>query len=227
MLGMCKSAPVEKILCSLVMAYHSVAKLYIIFELRKIFAFKMKLFFKVRLPAWAIYLNLWSFEANGYFGVGCCEQAVIPLHAKAFLLSIHFKNYSSMKHFTLNELTRSTTATLQGIDNTPPAEAVHRLELLVEHVLDPLREAWGKPIHVSSGYRCPALNKAVGGAPASQHMRGEAADISVGNPADNRRLYHLLHTLKLPVDQAINEYDFSWIHVSYGPRMRRQYIAIR
>lgn len=168
-----------------------------------------------------------EFEANGCFGVGCCEQAVIPLHAKAFLLSIHFKNYSSMKHFTLHELTRSTTATLQGIDNTPPAEAVHRLELLVEHVLDPLREAWGKPIHVSSGYRCPALNKAVGGAPASQHMRGEAADISVGNPADNRRLYHLLHTLKLPVDQAINEYDFSWIHVSYGPRMRRQYFAIR
>ena len=127
---------------------------------------------------------------------------------KVFLLNIHFKNYSSMKHFTLHELTRSTTATLQGIDNTPPAEAVHRLELLVEHVLDPLREAWGKPIHVSSGYRCPVLNKAVGGAPASQHMRGEAADISVGNPADNRRLYHLLHTLKLPVDQAINEYDF-------------------
>ena len=58
MLGMCKSAPVEKILCSLVMAYHSVAKLYIIFELRKIFAFKMKLFKKFRLPAWTIYLNV-------------------------------------------------------------------------------------------------------------------------------------------------------------------------
>ncbi|MDO4971495.1 MAG: D-Ala-D-Ala carboxypeptidase family metallohydrolase [Bacteroidales bacterium] len=132
-----------------------------------------------------------------------------------------------MKHFTLEELTRSTTASLRGIDNTPSAEAIGCLEQLVEHILDPLREAWGKPIHVNSGYRCPRLNKEVGGSPSSQHMKGQAADITTGNPADNRRLYHLLSTQNLPVDQAINERDFSWIHLSYGPRHRRQFFAIR
>ncbi|MBQ3959334.1 MAG: peptidase M15 [Muribaculaceae bacterium] len=132
-----------------------------------------------------------------------------------------------MKHFTINELTRSATAQRLGIDNTPPAEALAHLEALVEHVLDPLREAWGGPIHVNSGYRCRALNKAVGGAAGSQHMRGEAADITVGSRLDNARLYRLLQQLDLPVDQAINERDFAWIHVSYGPRHRREYLALR
>lgn len=95
-----------------------------------------------------------------------------------------------MKYFTLHELTRSATAELRGINNTPSQEAVANLHLLVEHILDPLREAWGKPIKVNSGFRCPRLNKEVGGSPSSQHMKGEAADITVGNRADNRRLYH-------------------------------------
>lgn len=139
----------------------------------------------------------------------------------------NFAAKKAMKYFTLHELTRSATATLRSIDNTPPAQAIAHLELLVEHILDPLRQAWGKPIKVNSGYRCPRLNKEVGGAPASQHIKGEAADITTGNRADNRRLYHLLTELHLPVDQAINERDFTWIHVSYGPRHRRQYFAIR
>ena len=132
-----------------------------------------------------------------------------------------------MKHFTIEELTRSTTARLNGIDNTPSHQVIDNLKALVDNVLDPLREAWGKPIHVNSGYRCPALNKAVGGVPASQHMRGEAADITAGSREANRQLYSLMRQLKLPVDQAINEYDFRWIHVSYGPRHRRHYFAIR
>jgi len=132
-----------------------------------------------------------------------------------------------MKHFTIEELTRSATARRMGIDNTPPPAAVQNLYRLVQHVLDPLREAWGGPIHVNSGYRCPALNRAVGGAPRSQHMKGEAADITVGSRLDNARLYHLLMQLQLPVDQAINERDFAWIHVSYGPRNRRHYLALR
>lgn len=132
-----------------------------------------------------------------------------------------------MKHFTIQELTRSTTARLRGIDNTPSQQVINSLEALVDNVLDPLREAWGAPIHVNSGYRCPALNKAVGGVPASQHIKGEAADITAGSPAQNKRLYSLLKQLNLPVDQAINEHDFAWIHVSYGPRHRRHYFAIR
>ena len=120
-----------------------------------------------------------------------------------------------MKHFTIKELCRSATAERLGIDNTPPRSAVTALHELVDHVLDPLREAWGGPIHVNSGYRCPELNKAVGGTPYSQHQRGEAADITVGTPARNRRLLALIKRLNLPVDQCIDEKGCRWIHVSH------------
>ena len=130
-----------------------------------------------------------------------------------------------MKHFTIKELCRSATAERLGIDNTPPRSAVTALHELVDHVLDPLREAWDGPIHVNSGYRCPELNKAVGGTPYSQHQRGEAADITVGTPARNRRLLALIKRLNLPVDQCIDEKGCRWIHVSHrAGRNRRLYM---
>lgn len=128
-----------------------------------------------------------------------------------------------MKHFTIGELCASGTARAKGIDNTPPEAVRGNLEALVGNILDPLREAWGKPLAVTSGYRCPALNKLVGGVSNSQHITGHAADISTGNAVDNRRLYQLVQDLKLPYDQLIDEHGFSWIHVSYDPvRNRRQ-----
>ena len=130
-----------------------------------------------------------------------------------------------MKHFTIQELTRSDTARRLHINNTPPASAVRALHELVDQVLDPLREAWGGPIRVNSGYRSPALNKAVGGTPGSQHQRGEAADITVGSPAGNRRLLALIKRLDLPVDQCIDEKGCRWIHVSHRKgRNRRMYM---
>ena len=120
-----------------------------------------------------------------------------------------------MRHFTIKELMRSDTATRLGINNTPPASAVKALNALVDNVLDPLRDAWGGPIHVNSGYRCPRLNRIVGGTPSSQHQRGEAADITVGSPARNRRLLALIKRLDLPVDQCIDEKGCRWIHVSH------------
>lgn len=120
-----------------------------------------------------------------------------------------------MRHFTIKELTRSATAQRLGIDNTPPSTAVKALRALVDNVLDPLREAWGGPIMVNSGYRCPELNKIVGGTPNSQHQRGEAADITVGSRSDNRRLLALIKRLNLPVDQCIDEKGCRWIHVSH------------
>ncbi len=120
-----------------------------------------------------------------------------------------------MKHFTIKELCRSDTARRLGIDNSPPASAVKALHELVDHVLDPLREAWGGPIHVNSGYRCHELNRLVGGTPYSQHQRGEAADITVGSPTRNRRLLALIKRLDLPVDQCIDEKGCRWIHVSH------------
>ena len=80
-----------------------------------------------------------------------------------------------MKYFTINELTKSATATSKGIDNTPTKEVVGNLTTLVDKVLDPLREAYGKPIKVNSGYRCPKLNKAVGGSATSQHAPSSRA----------------------------------------------------
>lgn len=130
-----------------------------------------------------------------------------------------------MKHFTFEELTKSAVAQREGIDNTPTAAVMEQLAKLVENVLDPLREAWGAPVTVTSGYRCQALNKAVGGVKNSQHMLGQAADITVGNPAENKRLMRIMRTLCLPVDQAIAEHGGRWIHVSHGPRNRRQYLT--
>lgn len=130
-----------------------------------------------------------------------------------------------MKHFTIKELTRSETARILGIDNTPPASAVKALNDLVDNVLDPLRESWGGPIRVNSGYRCPELNQAVGGTPGSQHQRGEAADITVGSRRSNRRLLELIKRLNLPVDQCIDEKGCRWIHVSHRRgRNRRMYM---
>ena len=128
-----------------------------------------------------------------------------------------------MKHFTMNEMTRSATAKRHDIDNTPSEEAKKNLRLLVEKVLDPLREAWDAPIIVDSGYRCPRLNKIVNGSANSQHLYGQAADIRTQSdtPEDNKRLFDLIRSLKLPFDQLIDEYNYNWVHVSYGPRHRR------
>lgn len=125
------------------------------------------------------------------------------------------------KYFTIDELTASNVAKQQGIDNTPGSDVVEKLEKLIDSVLDPAREMWGKPLHVNSGYRCPELNKAVGGKSNSQHLRGEAADITTGSKDGNRKLFLMLGGSEIPFDQLIDECDYSWIHVSCSEKMRR------
>ena len=135
-----------------------------------------------------------------------------------------------MKYFTIEELTASPTAKRKGINNQPSLTETKNLFALVNNVLDPLRNAYGKPIVVTSGFRCYLLNRAVGGAKSSQHTKGQAADIrSVSDKkADNKRLFDLIIELKLPFDQLINEYDYDWVHVSFGPLNRRQVLdAVR
>jgi uncharacterized protein YcbK (DUF882 family) len=129
-----------------------------------------------------------------------------------------------MKYFTIRELTKSTTAIKRHIDNTPSKEIERSLTALVEKVLDPLREAYGKPIIVTSGYRCPKLNAIVGSTPSSQHVKGEAADIKSvhDTPEENKKLFDLIVKMKLPFDQLINEHNYDWVHVSFGARHRRQ-----
>lgn len=132
------------------------------------------------------------------------------------------------EHFTLEEMLHSDTARQKGIDNALPNDAVlMSLKALCRNVLEPLRKVYGKPITVTSGYRCPVLNKAVGGVANSQHTKGEAADLSVGSTAENRKLFDLIRQLKLPYDQLIDEYGMRWVHVSYSPRNRRQVIYKR
>jgi uncharacterized protein YcbK (DUF882 family) len=119
-----------------------------------------------------------------------------------------------MKHFTISELLKSDTAIKNKLWNGAPKEAEENLRALVDEVLDPLREAYGRPIRVNSGYRCPRLNTLVGGTPNSQHMRGEAADIQpvVGNEADLPELARILIE-NGKFDQLILYPTF--IHVSY------------
>ena len=132
-----------------------------------------------------------------------------------------------MKYFTIEEMTKSSTATAKHIDNTPNQTAIDNLTKLIEIVLDPLREWYGKPIRVNSGYRCEALNKAVGSkAKNSQHLYGEAADITVGSKTENEKLFNYIKD-NLPFDQLINESNFSWVHVSYREgRLRKQVLAL-
>ena len=120
-----------------------------------------------------------------------------------------------MVYFTINELCYSQTAQARHINNTPNNTQRNALTALVDNVLDPLRKAWGKPILVNSGYRCPALNNAVGGVASSQHLRGEAADITTGSPQSNKQLYDLAISLRLPIDQLIGERGYTWLHISH------------
>lgn len=119
-----------------------------------------------------------------------------------------------MKNFTMNELTDSATARQLGISNTPSAEAQANIVALTENVLDKAREAWGKPIIVNSGYRCPRLNKVVGGVSNSQHVTGEAADITTGTKYGNKWLFNFIKD-NCDYDQLIDERDYTWVHVSY------------
>jgi hypothetical protein len=130
------------------------------------------------------------------------------------------------KNFSLSELTRSEAAARKGVDNTPPPEAVENLRALAEKVLQPLRDAVGKPMRVNSAYRGPEANKAVGGSKTSQHMTGEAADIEFDG-FDNKKLAEKIVAMKLNFDQLILEFykpgdpNSGWVHVSHkrgGPQ---------
>ena len=128
------------------------------------------------------------------------------------------------KHFTLDEFIKSATATRLGIDNTPDEKVLNCIQALVDNVLEPLRVHYGRPIIITSGYRCPKLNKAVGGSSTSQHAIGQAVDIrSVSDSReDNKELFDMILEMKLPFDQLINEFGYDWVHVSFSPRNRRQ-----
>ena len=133
-----------------------------------------------------------------------------------------------MKFFTIEELCNSDTAKRKGIKNIPNKEQENNLILLVDNILDPLREVYGKPIIVTSGFRSKELNNAIGGAKSSQHMLGQAADIRTveDTKEENKKLFNLIKELDLPFDQLIDEYNFNWVHVSYSNRNRKQILKV-
>lgn len=133
------------------------------------------------------------------------------------------------KNFSIEELTFSLTALNNGWNNTPNDEAKAALKRLCVEVLQPIRDAWGGPIHVTSGYRCPRLNASVGGVKNSQHLLGQAADIQAIPMTSNHRLHALIKQMiadgRLKVGQLIWEYGSKtnpmWVHVSL-PRVGKK-----
>lgn len=122
-------------------------------------------------------------------------------------------------HFTLEELYRSETAKKLGIDNKPSTQQTINLVYLAAFVLEPLRVAMKEPIPIGSGFRCQALNKAVGGVYNSQHMKGQAADLCIGGDIKKGRKWFNYIKDHLPFDQLIWEKNPKtgncWVHVSY------------
>ena len=126
-------------------------------------------------------------------------------------------------NFTLNELTKSETATRLDIDNTPNEEQIESLRLLCENILQPVRDHFGKPVKISSGFRCAELNSspAVGGSKTSDHCKGQAADIEIAGIANAELAQWIMDNLDYT--QLILEFytqgipDSGWVHVSYDP----------
>ena len=131
------------------------------------------------------------------------------------------------KWFTMKEMTRSQTAEKYNLDNTPGNWETKNLDKLVKNILDPLREAWGSPIRVTSGYRCYTLNQLVGGAKKSQHLSGKAADIQpIGRSFDEFNRFLIGWLKDKQFDQCIIESDRNskWIHISYDEIRNRRSI---
>lgn len=124
-----------------------------------------------------------------------------------------------MKHFTIKELCKTNRA----LPNTPDKQAEANLADLIINVLDPLREIYGRPIKVNSGYRSPIVNAAVGGAKNSDHIYGMAADITTGSKTDNALLFNIIRD-NFTFKQLICEYDYQWIHVSYNSKNNKKQI---
>jgi zinc D-Ala-D-Ala carboxypeptidase len=131
------------------------------------------------------------------------------------------------EHFTLHEMTRSETAARKGIRNEPGQREINALRLLCERVLEPVRAHFGKPVIITSGYRSPRLNTAIGGSVSSQHCKGQACDMHVWNTPDLDVAQWIMRSLKF--DQLILEYPpEGWVHVSYdAARLRNMELTAK
>lgn len=120
-----------------------------------------------------------------------------------------------MKYFSFKEMIKSNTAKSKGLDNIPTWDEIDNLKKLIETILDPLREWYGKPIIVNSAFRSEAVNKAVKGVKTSLHLRGMAADITTNSKTNNRKLFDYMKD-NLPFTEMGWEKDGAWIHVAWN-----------
>jgi hypothetical protein len=137
-------------------------------------------------------------------------------------------------HFKLSEFTKSETATRKRIDNTPNAEHAQNLKNVCEKILEPVRNHFGKPVRINSGYRGPALNAAVGGSSKSQHCNGEAVDFEIDGLANPELAQWVADNCEF--DQIILEFydpkegpNSGWVHASYttkGPNRKQKLTAV-
>lgn len=137
------------------------------------------------------------------------------------------------KNLSLAEVIRSETAKRKGVSNMPTEAHIENFKLLAEKVFQPIRDHFGVPIHISSGYRSAALNKAIGGAASSQHCTGEAIDIDMdGTSVTNAQIFNYIKD-NLEFDQLIAEFpensNPAWVHVSYesSGKQRKQILVAK
>ena len=132
------------------------------------------------------------------------------------------------KHLDLSEVIRSDSAKRNGISNMPTGEHIANFMLLAEKIFEPIREHFGVPIHISSGYRSKELNAKIGGSATSQHCKGQAVDIDMDGSTNGVTNADVFNYIKdnLPFDQLIwefgNEDNPDWVHVSYVEKPRKQ-----
>lgn len=131
------------------------------------------------------------------------------------------------KNFVLSEIIRSNTAKRLGISNEPKKEHLKNLQRIITSIIQPMRDDLG-PIRISSGYRSPSLNRAINGSNKSQHTKGQALDLQFWKEGQmcNKEIYDWIIDSGLEFDQMINEFDYSWIHLSLRKKDNRKQVLL-
>ena len=135
------------------------------------------------------------------------------------------------KNFTLSELTYSSTANANKVNNTPDRWELENLKKLCNEVLQPIRDKWDDSKFINSGFRNPIVNILVKGSTSSQHLKGEAADITVGSKSRNKKLFDMILQMieneEITVGQIIDEKEYSWIHISLPYKRVNQILHLK
>ena len=126
-------------------------------------------------------------------------------------------NFNNMRYFKFIEMIRSSKANECGIDNWPKDADIMDNIIFTMECLDKIREDYGLPLYITSGYRCDELNDRLKGSKTSQHMKGQAVDINLGSIEKNRAFFNWCQANinDLPIDQLIDESHYSWVHISF------------